>query len=104
MTPEHDTAMMARIIRHHARAVRFGSTVLTWIFLGTFVWAGEGVGGSSAPGPQALLARGNLIAWEVKIGGNIGNPEERAAMLERLGFRHYAYLESPVATSDADVD
>ncbi len=39
-----------------------------------------------------LFARGNLIAWcIVPFDSAKRGPEERAAMLEKLGFRHFAY-------------
>ena len=43
--------------------------------------------------PQAgLFARDNLVAWcIVPFDAKKRGPEERAAMLERLGFKHYAY-------------
>src|SRR4051794_24537919 len=52
-------------------------------------------GWSAAEGPGAgpgLFDRGNLVAWcIVPFDGKRRGPEERAAMLERLGFRHFAY-------------
>src|SRR3954463_5065896 len=42
--------------------------------------------------PRRLFARENLIAWcIVPFDSKHRGPEERAAMLERLGFRHFAY-------------
>src|SRR4051812_50029615 len=52
-------------------------------------------GWSTAEGPGAgpgLFDRGNLVAWcIVPFDGKRRGPEERAAMLERLGVRHFAY-------------
>src|SRR5438445_9412016 len=40
----------------------------------------------------ALFARDNLIAWcIVPFDAKKRGPEERAAMLQRLGFKHFAY-------------
>ncbi len=50
--------------------------------------------GQDAPqrGGPALYARENLVAWcIVPFDARRRGPEERAAMLERLGFRHFAY-------------
>jgi sugar phosphate isomerase/epimerase len=39
-----------------------------------------------------IFARGNLVAWcIVPFDAKKRGPEERVAMLKRLGFRHYAY-------------
>lgn len=46
-----------------------------------------------AAAPQrGLFTRGNLVAWcIVPFDAKKRNPEQRAEMLERLGFRHFAY-------------
>jgi hypothetical protein len=52
----------------------------------------------SAPAPKAvgLWAHDNLVAWEViPYDALKRGPEERAAMLSRVGFKHYAYLAFP---------
>ncbi len=47
---------------------------------------------SGTPAPEALLARGNLVAWcIVPFDSRRRSPEERAEMLARLGFRRFAY-------------
>jgi sugar phosphate isomerase/epimerase len=51
---------------------------------------------AAAPPPNVpgfdLFARDNLVAWcIVPFDARKRGPEERAAMLERLGFTHYAY-------------
>src|SRR3954463_13344988 len=67
-------------------------------------------GWSAAEGPGAgpgLFDRGNLVAWcIVPFDGKRRGPEERAAMLERLGFRHFAYdwRADHVPSFDAEMD
>ena len=54
-----------------------------------------------------LFARDNLIAWcIVPFDSKKRGPEERAAMLERLGFRHFAYdwRAEHIPTFDAEID
>jgi sugar phosphate isomerase/epimerase len=42
--------------------------------------------------PPKLFARENLVAWcVVPFDGKKRGPDERAAMMAKLGFRHYAY-------------
>src|SRR4051812_40766284 len=44
------------------------------------------------PKRDGLFGRDNLIAWcIVPFDSKNRAPEERAAMLERLGFKHFAY-------------
>ena len=57
--------------------------------------------------PGHLFDRDNLIAWcVVPFDGKKRDPSARAAMLARLGFRHFAYDWRPehVPTWDAEVD
>ncbi len=59
------------------------------------------------PGAAGLFARDNLIAWcIVPFDSKKRGPEERAAMLERLGFRHFAYdwRAEHIPTFDAEID
>ncbi|HVW39645.1 MAG TPA: TIM barrel protein, partial [Pirellulales bacterium] len=54
-----------------------------------------------------LFARDNLIAWcIVPFDAKKRGPEERAAMLERLGFKHYAYdwRAEHLPTFEAELD
>ena len=54
-----------------------------------------------------LFARDNLIAWcIVPFDSKVRGPEERAAMLERLGFKHFAYdwRAKDIPTFDAEVE
>jgi putative heme-binding domain-containing protein len=56
--------------------------------------------------PPQLFARDNLIAWcIVPFDSKKRTPEQRAEMLKRLGFRHFAYdwRAEHVATFDAEV-
>jgi sugar phosphate isomerase/epimerase len=60
----------------------------------------------NAAAGEGLFARDNLIAWcIVPFDSKKRGPEERAAMLERLGFKHFAYdwREEHVPTFDAEV-
>ena len=60
-----------------------------------------------AEAPSALFARENLIAWcIVPFDSKQRGPEERAAMLKRLGFRHFAYdwRAKDIPTFDAEVE
>ncbi len=61
----------------------------------------------AASGARPLFARDNLIAWcIVPFDSKKRGPEERAAMLERLGFRHFAYdwRAEHIPTFDAEID
>ncbi len=56
---------------------------------------------------QALFARDNLIAWcIVPFDSRKRGPEERAAMLQRLGFKHFAYdwRAEHIPSFDAEVE
>jgi sugar phosphate isomerase/epimerase len=55
----------------------------------------------------SIFTRGNLIAWcIVPFDAKKRGPEERAAMLEKLGFKHFAYdyREEHVPTFDAEIE
>jgi len=62
------------------------------------------------PPPEAdpaLFARDNLVAWcIVPFDARKRDPEERAAMLKRLGFKRFAYdwRNEHIPTFDAEVD
>ena len=54
-----------------------------------------------------LFARDNLIAWcIVPFDSKARSPEDRAAMLEKLGFKHFAYdwRGEHIPTFDAELD
>src|SRR5262245_8435905 len=69
--------------------------------------APSGETASRSSGPDRILARDNLIAWcIVPFDSKKRGPEDRAAMLEKLGFRHFAYdwRAEDVPTFDAEID
>src|SRR6476659_7380389 len=54
-----------------------------------------------------LFARTNLMAWcIVPFDAKKRGPEERAAMLEKLGFKHFAYdyRAEHIPTFDAEIE
>ena len=56
--------------------------------------------------PYQLFARTNLMAWcIVPFDAKKRGPEERAAMMERLGFKHFAYdyRAEHIPTFDAEI-
>jgi putative heme-binding domain-containing protein len=60
-----------------------------------------------ANSPPSLFARENLIAWcIVPFDSKKRTPEQRAAMLQSLGFRHFAYdwRAEHIPTFDAEVE
>jgi putative heme-binding domain-containing protein len=88
--------------------------IVAWAMLAPVV--AKGRGGSAVGEPPRssgerpggnLFARDNLIAWcIVPFDSKKRAPEERAAMLERLGFKHFAYdwRAEHIPTFDAEVD
>ncbi|MBI4664428.1 MAG: NAD(P)H-dependent oxidoreductase [Verrucomicrobia bacterium] len=64
-------------------------------------------GASAATHPDSLFARTNLVAWcIVPFDAKKRGPEERAAMLERLGIRRlaYDYRAEHIPTFDAEIE
>ncbi len=60
-----------------------------------------------ASAADSLFSRDNLVAWcIVPFDSKKRGPEERAAMLERLGFKHFAYdwRGEHIPTFDAEVE
>src|SRR5437762_6378402 len=56
---------------------------------------------------DALFSRDNLIAWcIVPFDAKKRGPEERATMLERLGFKHFAYdwRAEHIPSFDAEIE
>ena len=56
---------------------------------------------------KRLFARDNLIAWcIVPFDSKKRGPEERAAMLQQLGFKHFAYdwRAEHIPTFDAEIE
>jgi putative heme-binding domain-containing protein len=67
----------------------------------------EPAGKADAAAIERLFGRENLIAWcIVPFDSTKRGPEDRAKMLERLGFKHFAYdwRGEHVPTFDAEVD
>ena len=61
---------------------------------------------SAFPAEYQLFARTNLMAWcIVPFDAKKRGPEERAAMMEKLGFKHFAYdyRAEHVPTFDAEI-
>jgi len=91
-----------------ARALILGALSL-WISLGLASAMAQDSGperGSHGKSAQ-LFARDNLIAWcIVPFDSKKRSPEDRAAMLQRLGFRHFAYdwRAEHIPTFDAEVE
>ena len=72
-----------------------------------FTFAAEPMKATASPKQTAdLWSHDNLVAWcAVPFDANKRGPEERAAMLERLGFKHFAYDWRPehIPTFDAEI-
>lgn len=65
------------------------------------------VAGGPVCAEEPLYARGNLVAWcIVPFDAKQRGPEERAAMLERLGFKRFAYdwRAEHIPTFDAEME
>jgi sugar phosphate isomerase/epimerase len=71
------------------------------------VFSTLGADNTSTASTYDLFARTNLIAWcIVPFDGKKRGPEERAAMLEHLGFKHFAYdyRAEHIPAFDAEID
>ncbi|QEH37147.1 Auracyanin-B precursor [Aquisphaera giovannonii] len=96
--------MMPTARRSRALGPAAVAALTVWIALG------QRCGTSAEPPPSAgaqLFARDNLIAWcIVPFDSKKRSPEERAAMLQKLGFRHFAYdwRAEHVPTFDAEIE
>ncbi len=57
------------------------------------------------PDATGLWSRDNLVAWCLPFDAKIRSPEERIQMLERLGFKHYAYgwFRSDIRSLEAEI-
>jgi sugar phosphate isomerase/epimerase len=77
-----------------ARALIVG-VLSPWVLLGSATTMAQDPGAAGQPGGKSaeqLFARDNLVAWcIVPFDTKKRGPEERAAMLQRLGFKHFAY-------------
>ena len=63
--------------------------------------------GADEAAPSSLWSHDNLVAWcVVPFDAKHRGPEERAEMLERLGFKHFAYdwRDKDIPTFDAELD
>src|SRR5262245_29550336 len=97
------------MLRHLATCL-----IVSWAMLAPMIpglQAGLAAEGPAPPAGDkhgaALFSRDNLIAWcIVPFDAQKRRPEERAAMLERLGFRHFAYdwRAEHIPTFDAEID
>jgi putative heme-binding domain-containing protein len=85
-----------------------GSVLLLTAVIGVAARADEPSPDKAKAGSMpALFARDNLIAWcIVPFDSKNRPPEERAAMLERLGFKHFAYdwRAEHIPSFDAEVE
>ncbi len=62
---------------------------------------------AAEPLSKGLFGRKNLVAWcIVPFDSKKRGPEERAAMLEKLGFTHFAYdyRAEHIPTFDAEIE
>jgi sugar phosphate isomerase/epimerase len=77
-------------------------------FLAGLVFFTGVIGAQAAPAPDnTLFARSNLVAWcIVPFDAKKRGPEERAAMMERLGIKLYAYdyRAEHIPTFDAEME
>ena len=83
--------------------------LFTALSIGAFALAAEvqAAPPQTAESPAKLFARENLVAWcIVPFDAKKRGPEERAAMLERLGFKRYAYdwRAEHLPTLDAELE
>src|SRR5216117_2105797 len=85
--------------------------MITLLFCSTIIIGGQALEQNAPRLPpdssKSLFARDNLVAWcIVPFDAKKRGPEERAAMLERLGFRLFAYdyRAEHVPTFDAEME
>jgi hypothetical protein len=70
-------------------------TLVAGTALGLFLLSAEAPADEAAANQGSLWKHDNLFAWEVaNYDTKKRSPEQRARMLERLGFKHYVYLGS----------
>ncbi len=84
--------------RNATSLLRLSSILLLLFLLGRLTQA--------SAAPYELFARTNLMAWcIVPFDAKKRGPEERAAMMEKLGFRHFAYdyRAEHIPTFDAEI-
>ena len=81
----------------------------TWIVLLALglIWRAHPRLVAAEPSEAKLFAKENLVAWcIVPFDSKKRGPEERAAMLEKLGFTHFAYdyRAEHIPTFDAEIE
>jgi putative heme-binding domain-containing protein len=83
-------------------------TLIASTFSSAFVKFGlAAIQDTKAKPSNSLFARDNLIAWcIVPFDSKKRGPEDRAAMLEKLGFKHFAYdwRAEHIPTFDAEIE
>lgn len=92
-----------RLPNHITRKIAFHIWLALSFLLSGTAWAQP----ADFSGNYNLFARTNLVAWcIVPFDGKKRGPEERAAMLEKLGFTQFAYdyRAEHVPTFDAEMD
>lgn len=80
---------------------------LAALLLLTILFCSNGALDAAEPEVPGLFARKNLVAWcIVPFDSKKRGPEERAAMLEKLGFSHFAYdyRAEHIPTFDAEIE
>jgi sugar phosphate isomerase/epimerase len=90
-----------------SKRIRRLVTVIAAIATTSFIPAAPMTKQSDSPAGSTLWAHDNLVAWcAVPFDANKRGPEERAAMLAKLGFKHFAYdwRAEHVPTFDAEID
>src|SRR5205823_1857952 len=77
-----------------------------WLLAGLLCFSIAPLSAQDATTPARLFSRENLIAWcIVPFDAKKRGPEERAAMLKRLGFSKFAYdyRAEHIPTFDAEI-
>jgi putative heme-binding domain-containing protein len=107
--------MMVQRFPGRSTAARRLAIIARWLLCGLCTPVGldipRSLAAQTAPAApasgQRLFARDSLVAWcIVPFDSKKRGPEERAAMLERLGFKHFAYdwRAEHVPSFDAEVE
>ena len=94
--------MLASLQRNGRRAATFALAMATGL-----LGAADSMKSNPVSVSSNLWAHENLVAWcAVPFDANHRGPEERAAMLARLGFKHFAYdwRAEHVPTFDAEIN
>lgn len=82
-------------------------TALLVFILSISVASLEGARDANSPKRGSLWAHDNLFAWcVVPFDAKNRGPQERAQMLEKVGFKHFAYdwREKDIPTFDEEID